>query len=69
MAENTITPKQRAQFLSEQYAREEKRYHELCDECANLSAQLAEKREQAGSQLSYLHSIGKELLEAMQEVQ
>jgi len=68
VASNEITPERHVEFLSEQYARAEKIYHDLCDECAELSEQLIKKRKQADDQLAYLHRVGQEILDAMQEV-
>lgn len=68
MEETDFTPRHRAEFLSEQYARAERRYHELCDECGRLSKQLIETREKVDDQLSFMHIIGSELLEVMKEV-
>ena len=68
MAGTEITPERHVEFLSEQYARAEKLYHDLCDECAELSEQLVKKRKQADDQLAYLNHVGQELLDAMREV-
>ena len=68
MADTEITPVQRAKFLQQEYERQERVYKRLCDECGDLSEQLARKRQQADDALTLLHKCGEELLEAMQEV-
>lgn len=65
---NGITPLQHAMFLREQYERQERVYKSLCDECGELAARLAEKRQQADDAMTLLNECGKELLKAMKEI-
>lgn len=65
--ESKFTKEEHIKFLREEYDRADALYQKLCDECGEISEQLAAKRFQCAEQLKFMNNIGHELLDIVRE--